>query len=114
MSQQKSKDVLEILKTSENDRECETHLVLLLGYDCFEFIKVLVKNRDMVLYCTLLLTSSDDTERDKVMDIMRKSSSLKRILDQVSDKKFFIFRSTHIFRPPSNFLKLYLLFAIIF
>ena len=114
MSQQKSKDVLEILKTSENDRECETHLVLLLGYDCFEFIKVLVKNRDMVLYCTLLLTSSDDTERDKVMDIMRTSSSLKRILDQVSDEKFFIFRSTHIFRPPSNFLKLYLLFAIIF
>jgi hypothetical protein len=29
MSQQKSKDVLEILRNSENDRECETHLVLL-------------------------------------------------------------------------------------
>ena len=27
VSQQKSKDVLEILRNSENDRECETHLV---------------------------------------------------------------------------------------
>ncbi len=83
VSQQKSKDVLEILKNSENDRECETHLVLLLGYDCFEFIKVLVKNRDMVLHCTLLLTCQNDQEREKVMETMRKKSHLKRILDQV-------------------------------
>ena len=45
---------MDILKNSENDREVENHLVLLLGYDCFEFIKVIVKNRDMVLYCTLV------------------------------------------------------------
>jgi hypothetical protein len=46
---------------------------------------VLVKNRDMVLYCTLLLTSQNDQERDKVMETMRKKSNLKKILDQVQD-----------------------------
>lgn len=83
ISQQKSKDVLEILRNSENDRECETHLVLLLGYDCFEFIKILVKNRDMVLYCTLLLTSQTDQEKDKLIESMRKKHNLKKILDQL-------------------------------
>ena len=83
ISQQKSKDVLEILRNSENDRECETHLVLLLGYDCFEFIKILVKNRDMVLYCTLLLTSQTDQEKEKLIESMKKKLNLKKILDQL-------------------------------
>ena len=51
ISQKKSKDVLEILKNAENERECENHLVLLLGYECFELIKILLKNRDMISYC---------------------------------------------------------------
>ena len=51
VSQKKSKDVLEILKNAENERECENHLVLLLGYECFELIKILLKNRDMISYC---------------------------------------------------------------
>jgi pre-mRNA-splicing helicase BRR2 len=57
--------------------------VLLLGYDCFEFIKILVKNRDMVLYCTLLLTSQTDLEKEKLVETMKKKSNLKKILDQV-------------------------------
>ena len=43
VSQEKSQDVLQILKNAESDRECENHLVLLLGYDCFDFIKILLK-----------------------------------------------------------------------
>ena len=44
-SQKKADEVLEILKHSTDNRDCENKLVLLLGYDQFPFIKVLLKNR---------------------------------------------------------------------
>lgn len=44
VSHGKAKDVLEVLKSSP---DCENQLVLLLGYDCFDFIKMLKKYRLM-------------------------------------------------------------------
>lgn len=47
VSQAKAGEVLSILRDAGDDRDCENQLVLLLGYDCFEFIKLLKKNRQM-------------------------------------------------------------------
>lgn len=47
VSQAKAAEVLSILRNAGDDRDCENQLVLLLGYDCFEFIKVLKKHRQM-------------------------------------------------------------------
>ena len=88
VSQKKSKEVLEILQNAENDRECENHLVLLLGYDCFELIKILMKNRDMITYCIRLKMAQNDDEREKIMSDMRKSSHLRRILNQLEGMYF--------------------------
>ena len=82
-SQQKSKEVLKILRDSENNRECENHLVLSLGYDCFDFIKILLKNRDMVAYCTLLKMAQSDEEREILEKEMRKAPHLSKILRQL-------------------------------
>ena len=46
----KSNEVLEILKTSPDNRDCENRLVLLLGYDQFAFIKLLLKNKYTGMY----------------------------------------------------------------
>jgi len=46
-SQARAKDVLDILQNAQDDRDFENRLVLLLGVDCFDFIKVLKKNRAM-------------------------------------------------------------------
>ena len=81
-SQKKSKEVLNILKDSDGDRECENHLVLSLGYDCFDFIKILLKHRDMVAYCTLLKTAQPE-ERDKLVQEMESKPHLKKILAQL-------------------------------
>merc|ERR1719357_1539368 len=48
-SQKKAMEVLDILQRASDNRECENQLVLLLGYDCFDFIKMLLKNRNMIL-----------------------------------------------------------------
>lgn len=63
MSQAKAGEVLGVLKDAGDDRECENQLVLLLGYDCFDFIKLLKKNRQTILYCTMLASSQSESER---------------------------------------------------
>ena len=71
------------MRNSESDRECENHLVLLLGYDCFNFIKILLKNRDMVSFCIGLKSATSDSERDKIVGEMKKQPHLKAILIQL-------------------------------
>ena len=75
--------LFQILRNSGSDRECENHLVLLLGYDCFDFIKILLKNRDMVSYCISLKSAQSDKEREKIFIEMRQEPHLKAILKQL-------------------------------
>ena len=77
---------MEILKNAENERECENHLVLLLGYECFEFIKILLKNRDMISYC-IQLKMADDEKREKIVSEMKKRPHLKKILNQLEGEE---------------------------
>jgi len=51
-SQAKAAEVLSVLRDAGDDRDCENQLVLLLGYDCFDFIKLLKKHRHMSKYHT--------------------------------------------------------------
>ncbi|KRT82021.1 helicase, partial [Oryctes borbonicus] len=80
VSQAKAAEVLNVLRDAGDDRECENQLVLLLGYDCFDFIKVLKRHRQMILYCTLLAKSQSESERQKIRDKMSDDPSLARIL----------------------------------
>lgn len=59
-----SADILEILR--EDTRTCENKLVMLLDYDKFDFIKLLLRNQSRVLYCTLLKQAQTDEERKKI------------------------------------------------
>ncbi|XP_076251373.1 U5 small nuclear ribonucleoprotein l(3)72Ab [Rhynchophorus ferrugineus] len=80
VSQAKAAEVLNVLRDATDDREFENQLVLLLGYDCFDFIKQLKKHRKMILYCTLLAKSQSDSERQKIKEKMSEDPSLSRIL----------------------------------
>ncbi len=46
-AQTKVKEVIEILKTASDERDVETQLVLLLGFNQFDIIKLLRSNRQM-------------------------------------------------------------------
>lgn len=87
ISQAKSNEVLNILKDADDDRECENQLVLLLGYDCFDFIKLIKKNREMILYCTMLASSQSESERQKIREKMRSDANLMKILRQLDTGK---------------------------
>lgn len=82
-SQARAAEVLQILGDTADDRECENQLVLLLGYECFDFIKLIKKHRKMILYCTLLASSQNDSEKSKIRNIMQNDQSLLKILKQL-------------------------------
>ncbi|XP_038221111.1 putative U5 small nuclear ribonucleoprotein 200 kDa helicase [Zerene cesonia] len=87
LSQAKSSEVLQALAEASDDRDLENRLVLLLGYDCFDFVKILNKNRYMILYCTKLASSQSDSERAAIRDEMSKQPHLQKILAQLETGK---------------------------
>ncbi|XP_011502445.1 PREDICTED: putative U5 small nuclear ribonucleoprotein 200 kDa helicase [Ceratosolen solmsi marchali] len=87
ISHAKAGDVLDVLKSAADDRDCENQLVLLLGYDCFDFIKQLKKYRHMIAYCTMLASSQSESERSKIRKKMSEDPSLTKILHQLETGK---------------------------
>ena len=76
----KAQEVLEILQTSSDDRELENQLVILLGHEQFDFIKLLRTNKNMILYCTLLASAQSTSEKSKIEEKMRSDPELVWIL----------------------------------
>ncbi|KAJ0170074.1 hypothetical protein K1T71_014680 [Dendrolimus kikuchii] len=87
VSQAKSSEVLKALAEAADDRDLENRLVLLLGYDCFHFVKILNKYRYMILYCTKLASSQSDPERTSIKEEMSKQPHLQKILAQLETGK---------------------------
>ena len=78
VAQSKAAEVLKILKLDDN--EVETQLIILLGFEMFEFIKVLRRDRQMILYCTLLAQAQRQSDRAKILDKMKSDPKLSEIL----------------------------------
>jgi pre-mRNA-splicing helicase BRR2 len=70
VSQKLAADVLGLI-TIRDERECENKLVMLLDFDKFEFIKLLLRNRSKIMYCTRLKQAQDDAQRELVEEEMR-------------------------------------------
>jgi pre-mRNA-splicing helicase BRR2 len=60
-----SEDTLNALQITDG-RDCENQLVVLLDYDKFDFIKLLLRNRWKIFYCTKLKQAQTDTERTEI------------------------------------------------
>ncbi|CAG9789816.1 unnamed protein product [Diatraea saccharalis] len=87
VSQGKSSEVLRALSEAADERDLENRLVLLLGYDCFSFVKLLNKYRYMILYCTKLASSQSESERASIREEMSKQPHLQKILAQLETGK---------------------------
>lgn len=58
----------------------------MLGFDRFDFIKVLRQNRQMIFYCTKLRQAQAE-EKEVIEREMSSVPELKSILDQISEVK---------------------------
>ena len=65
-AQKKVKELLDILQEALDERDLERQLVLLLGFNQFDFIKLLRSNRQMILYCTLLASAQINEEKKNI------------------------------------------------
>ena len=83
VARNKANEVLEILKTASDERELENELVRSLGFTQFDVIKLLRKQRHMILYCTLLASAQTGLERNKIRQQMMSDPSLHQILRQL-------------------------------
>lgn len=75
------------VQNATDNRDCENKLVLLLGYDQFQFIKILLKNRWTVLYCTQLARTKADTDERKQLEQEMKSDPEKAAVLKVGHVK---------------------------
>ena len=69
VSSKLAEETLQILQISD-ERICENKLVVLLDFDKFELIKLLLKNKAKVYYCTRLKQAQSDEERLSVEEEM--------------------------------------------
>ncbi|EKX54104.1 hypothetical protein GUITHDRAFT_160810 [Guillardia theta CCMP2712] len=74
-----AKEVLSIMQEAD-EREIENRLVILLDYDKFDFIKMLLANRHTVVFCTLLGQAQDEAEKEAIREKMQASAEGKALL----------------------------------
>ncbi|UKJ88638.1 U5 small nuclear ribonucleoprotein-specific helicase [Theileria orientalis] len=83
VAQATEKEVLSILNI-EDVQECENKLVLLLKYENFDFVKLLMRNRYKIIYCTRLGQAQSQEEKNKIFDEMAKTTHGQLVMQELS------------------------------
>ncbi|UZJ56862.1 hypothetical protein CBS101457_006182 [Exobasidium rhododendri] len=82
---EKANAAMDLLSSESNVRDCENNLMELFDYDKFEIVELLIKNRDLIVWCTKL-GRADDDERVNIEVTMRERG-LNWILKQLRGDK---------------------------
>lgn len=70
-----------------NDIECENKLVMLLGYDKFDLIKLLLNNRYKIYYCTRLGQAQSESEKQEIINEMKQNEAGVVIIEGLEKSK---------------------------
>ena len=87
-AQEKTSQTFNILSSAADPRDCENELMNLFDYDNFELVKLLTRNRDVIVYCTKLARATP-VERigiEKEMSENGKEYILKQLSDAPTQK----------------------------
>lgn len=66
--------------TEQDDRDAENRLVMMLDFDKFDLIKLLLRNRLKVVWCTKLARAQDESEKAKIRAEMESDPQLASVL----------------------------------
>ncbi|KAI4967217.1 hypothetical protein ZWY2020_029484 [Hordeum vulgare] len=81
-SQKLAEEILKIIAVGD-DRDVENRLVMELDYEKFDLIKLVLRNRFKIVWCTRLARAEDQEERKKIEEEMMDDPSLAPILEQL-------------------------------
>ncbi|CAJ0749211.1 10358_t:CDS:2 [Entrophospora sp. SA101] len=86
-AQEKTSNTMQILASDINKRDCENELMKLFNYDKFDLVKVLTRNRELILWCTKLArVGAEGTERQSIEEEMH-SHGLEWILKALGGER---------------------------
>jgi pre-mRNA-splicing helicase BRR2 len=69
-SQHLAEDILKIIAQGDEDQDIERALVALLEFDKFDLVKLLVRNRFKIVWCTRLARADDQDQRKSIEEEM--------------------------------------------
>ncbi|KAM0927598.1 hypothetical protein ACQ4PT_002783 [Festuca glaucescens] len=81
-SQKLAEEILKAIAEGD-DRDVENRLVMLLNYEKFDLIKLLLHNRLQIVWCTSLARAEDEEQRKKIAEEMMSKPRLATILEQL-------------------------------
>ncbi|GMY20968.1 DExH-box ATP-dependent RNA helicase DExH12-like [Fagus crenata] len=82
--QKLAEDVLKILAEGGDDREVESKLLMLLQFDKFSLVKLLLRNRLKIVWCTRMARAEDEEQKKKIEEeMMELGPELAAIVDQL-------------------------------
>ena len=81
-AQKLAEDILKVIGEGD-DRDVENRLVMLLDYEKFDLIKLLLRNRLKIVWCTRLARAEDQEQRKKIEEEMASDPGLAPILEQL-------------------------------
>ena len=82
VAQKMAADVLETLLEAD-ERDCENRLVILLDYDKFELIRLLLKHRYKIAICTKLAQAQSDAERAALVSDFEEGEHTSAVVAQI-------------------------------
>ena len=82
VAQKVAADVLETL-TDPEERNCENRLVILLDYDKFELIRLLLKHRFKIACCTRLAQAQSEGEREALLAEFEVNEHMAAVVVQI-------------------------------
>ena len=86
VAQKTAEEVLATLTEAE-ERDCENKLVVLLDYDKFDLIKLLLKHRWKVAACTQLAQAQNDKEKEALLRKMAEHPHMSEVLNLIAAAK---------------------------
>eukprot|EP00052_Salpingoeca_macrocollata_P008148 m.64806 g.64806 ORF g.64806 m.64806 type:complete len:2134 (+) comp16452_c0_seq1:64-6465(+) len=84
-SQRLADEVFKALEESKDDRDAESRLLGVLGFEYFDFVKKLRANRNLVLWATRLARAAGEEERLAIERTMLASPELATVLRRVKE-----------------------------
>eukprot|EP01091_Cochliopodium_minus_P014780 TRINITY_DN5078_c0_g1_i1.p1 TRINITY_DN5078_c0_g1~~TRINITY_DN5078_c0_g1_i1.p1 ORF type:complete len:1236 (+),score=428.31 TRINITY_DN5078_c0_g1_i1:30-3737(+) len=85
-SQKMANDFLEVLENEKEDRECENKLVLLLQYEHFDLVSLIMNNRRTILYTTKYKQAQNQKDKEEIEKKMQEDGELTQLLQQIQGK----------------------------
>lgn len=82
---EKANTALNLLSADTNVRDCENNLMELFDYDKFEAVEILIKNRDLIVWC-IKLGRANETERID-LEVTMRENGFNWILKQLRGEK---------------------------